>query len=137
MIFFSSKVQKLRKEISYVTENNFTIFSIKNYMRGKNCYFEFSELGEETVKRLIKSVCKDKQPGIDNIDKLIRLAIDYVSGPIRHIFNMSLKQSIFPQAWKEAKIMPLTKDRNIQFSGSNSRPVSVLPVLGARDKGAV
>ncbi len=51
-----------------MTENNSKIFHIKNYMRGKNCYFEFSELGEETVKRLIKSVCKDKQPGIDNID---------------------------------------------------------------------
>ncbi len=30
--FFSSKIQKLRKEISYVTENNSTIFNIKNYM---------------------------------------------------------------------------------------------------------
>lgn len=34
-------------------------------MRGKHCHFEFSELEVETVNKLIKSICKDKQSGID------------------------------------------------------------------------
>ena len=71
------------------------------------CQFEFNELTVETVVRLVKVVCGDKQPGMDGIDgKLIGMSVDYVVQPICHILNTSLKLSIFPQAWKDAKITP-------------------------------
>ena len=90
-------------------------------MKDKRCQFEFSELSVETVARLVKVACGDKQPGMDGIDgKLIGMAVDYVAQPICHILNTSLKLSIFPQAWKEAKIIPLPKD---------CRPISLLPAL--------
>lgn len=57
------------------------------------------------------------------------MAIDYVAAPICHILNASLRRLTFPQAWKEAKIISLPKDRKISFSGPNSRPVSLLPAL--------
>lgn len=34
-----------------------------------------------------------------------------------------------PQAWKEAKQIPLPKNSKAPFAGSNSRPISLLPVL--------
>lgn len=127
--FFRSKVNKLRKESSQRADSS-SIVNIQDYMKDKSCQFEFSELTVETVVRLVKGACGDKQPGMDGIDgKLIRLAVDYVAQPICHILNTSLKQAIFPQAWKEAKIIPLPKDKKASFSGPNSRPISLLPAL--------
>ena len=129
-IFFRSKVNKLRKDSSRRADNSSTIVNIKDYMKDKLCQFEFSELTVETVVRLVKVVCGDKQPGMDGIDgKLIGMAVDYVVQPIRHILNTSLKLSIFPQVWKDAKIIPLPKDKKTSFSGPNSRPISLLPAL--------
>lgn len=66
----------------------------------------------ETVDKLIKLTCNDNQPGIDNIDdKIIWMAVVYIARLIYHILNTSLKQSIFPQALKEAKVIPLPKER--------------------------
>ena len=63
---------------------------------------------------------------MDGIDgKLIGMAVDYVVQPICHILNTSLKLSIFPQAWKDAKIISLPKDKKTSFS----RPISLLPAL--------
>ena len=42
--------------------------------------------------------------------KLLRLAAKLISTTICHVFNLSLKKCIFPQAWKTAKIIPLPKN---------------------------
>jgi hypothetical protein len=52
-----------------------------------------------------------------------------IASTIFHIFNQSLKECVCPQAWKEAKVIPLPKKSNTPFAGSNSPPISLLPVL--------
>ena len=51
------------------------------------------------------------------------------SGRYFHIFNLSLLESVCPQAWREAKVIPLPKNSKALFTGSNSRPISLLPTL--------
>ena len=47
---------------------------------------------------------------LDNLDgKLLRVVADYIATPICHIFNLSLEESLCPQAWREAKVIPLPK----------------------------
>lgn len=46
-----------------------------------------------------------------------------------HIFNVSIIDEIFPLAWKETKVIALQKNAALSFSGANSRPISLLPVL--------
>ena len=48
---------------------------------------------------------------------------------ICHIFNLSLEESLCPQAFREAKVIPLPKSGKAAFTGSNSRPTSLLPAL--------
>lgn len=47
-----------------------------------------------------------------------------------YIFNQCLKWVVCPQAWKDAKVIPLPKNGKANFTGTNSRPISILPVLG-------
>ena len=43
--------------------------------------------------------------------------------------NLCLQNCVYPQLWKMAKVTPLPKSSREPFTGSNSRPVSILPVL--------
>jgi len=85
----------------------------------------------------------DKSPGIDNLDgKLLKMTAKYISKPL---------DWACAEIWKEAKVIPrlsqgypkviprlsqgypkvipLPKDKRKTFAGSNSRPISLLPVL--------
>ncbi len=67
---------------------------------------------------------------MDNLDsKMLKIAADYISGPICHILNRCVLSGVYPGIWKKGKIIPLRKDAKLTFSGSNSRHVCILPVL--------
>ena len=58
----------------------------------------------------------DKPPGIDNLDgKLLRTVADSIATPV--IFNLSLEESLCPQAWREVKVIPLPKSGKVAFTG--------------------
>lgn len=95
----------------------------------KTCTFKFDKVDVNTIERLLKSM-KDKPPGSDELDvKLVKMVASVISVPVCHIINLSLEKCIFPTNWKKAKIVPLLKNSREPFSGKNSRPISILPVL--------
>ena len=55
------------------------------------------------------------------------MVADFIATPICHIFSLSLEECLCPQAWREAKVIPLPKSDKATFTGSNSRPISLLP----------
>lgn len=127
--YFHNKVAKLRKEQLSKGSNDSNPM-IMQLIKEQSCSFQFAKVEEDMVSKLINASCKDQQAGIDNIDgKFLKMAVSYISHPICHIFNVSLKSGIFPQVWKEAKIIPLPKDKKKTFTPSNSRPISLLPAL--------
>ena len=82
------------------------------------------------MEKLLLSINNDKPPGIDNLDgKLLRMVADSIATPICHIFNLSWEESLCPQVWREAKVIPLPKSGKAAFTGSNSRPICLLPAL--------
>ena len=93
-------------------------------------YFEFCKVSMEEVKKVLLSINNDKPPGSDNLNgKLLRIIADNIATPISHIFNLSLLESLCPQAWREAKIIRLHKISKAPFTGSNSQPGSLLPTF--------
>ena len=51
-----------------------------------------------------------------------------VSSVVAGIFNASITSGVFPVGWKEAKVIPLPKNTNENFSGKkqSKRPISLL-----------
>ena len=89
----------------------------------------------EEVKKLLLSINNEKPPGIDNLDgRLLKIVADHIASPICYIFNLSLDSNMCPQIWKEAKVIPLPKNTRAAFTGSNSHPISLLPVLSKQLK---
>ena len=76
-------------------------------MKDKHCHFEFLKVIVEDVKEYLLSINNNKPPGSDNLDgKLLRMIVDNIAAPICHIFNLSLQESVCPQGWREAKVIP-------------------------------
>ena len=72
-------------------------------MKNKHCNFEFCNASAEKVKKLLLSINNEEPPGSGNLDgKLLRIIVDNTANPICHIFNLSLLESMCPQAWREA-----------------------------------
>ena len=52
----------------------------------------------------------DTSTGMDQIPvKFVKLAKDYISGPITHIINRCIVTSSFPKLWNIARICPIPK----------------------------
>ncbi|KAK6321486.1 hypothetical protein J4Q44_G00084620 [Coregonus suidteri] len=129
--YFTGKVEKLRNAMS-PTDGSMSYTLIKDcIMKERQCMFEFHQVEREEVERMLLSLLDDKSPGTDNLDaKLLSVTANQISTPISHLFlNKCLMYGVCPEVWKESKVIPLPKDKKSTFTGPNSRPISLLPVL--------
>ena len=83
----------------------------------------------QDVDQEISKLRSDTSTGMDQIPvKFVKLAKDYISGPITHIINRCIVTSSFPKLWKLASISPIPKV-NEPRCDADYRPVSILPTL--------
>ena len=65
----------------------------------------------------------NKSPGVAGIPpKLLVETVEQISIPLARVFNLSLKEGVFPVEWKEANIIPLFK-KGSRNKSENYRPV--------------
>ena len=127
--FFYSKVNTLRTNMIQSSTNISKSIIKDKIMLNKDCCFVMQTISISKMDAIL-SKCKVSSPGIDNLDsKFVRLAARYIAAPICHIVNLSIQKGVFPQGWKLAKVIPLSKNQSAPFSGPNSRPISLLPAL--------
>ena len=83
----------------------------------------------DSIVKELSSLDISKGAGTDNIPpvffKSIRNSIAY---PLQYVFNRCLREGIFPDVWKTARIVPVHKGGSTG-NVENYRPISILPVL--------
>ena len=93
-----------------------------------NCWgnFRFSEITEGQVMNSIKKLKPKKATGSDSIPAYIyKGCAELFSAPLALIFNLAIKNGVFPGRLKEAIVSPVFKSGNVR-SVENYRPISVL-----------
>ena len=74
----------------------------------------------------INKLRSDSSTGIDQIPvTFVKLAKDYISGPVTHIINRYIVTSSFPKLWETARIFPIPKVNEPRCDADN-RPGSIL-----------
>ena len=88
---------------------------------------------EFTVKEVLKLVTEihvSKSSGLTNISSYVLKVMFTILAPqVTFMLNLSMKSAIFPQAWKEALVIPIPKGGNLT-QVKNYRPISLLPLPG-------
>ena len=94
--------------------NKFTCQATKNYYAKPSCNvsndFEFSNISEEDVKKILLSLDTSKAAGIDQMPgKCLRDGAEVLTLLLGNIINLSIKLSIFPEECKIAKLKSIFK----------------------------
>ncbi|XP_062714186.1 uncharacterized protein LOC134290967 [Aedes albopictus] len=88
-----------------------------------------SDFSLDTVYKALCAVDASKGPGPDRIPpSFVKTCAASLASPVMFVFNRSLKEGIFPDAWKLASITPIFKSGNIHVV-DNYRPISILNCL--------
>lgn len=96
----------------------------KQFERNPKSIFLLPTNAEEICK-IIKEL-KDKGGGEDRINAKILKTIDtYIALPLAHIINLSIENSIWPDALKSAEIIPIYKSGD-RTKITNYRPISLI-----------
>ena len=91
--------------------------------------FTLRHVTHNEVLNEIKIIHSDTSTGPDQIPiKYLKPVAKSIAGPLTHILNSFIAQSLFPNTWKVARITPIPKT-NGSVSVPNMRPISTLPVL--------
>ena len=81
------------------------------------------------IKRIITDLKSKNSSGMDGIpSKVLKCTPDNILWAIAHIFNLSLSNGEFIDAFKVAKVVPVFK-KGSTYDVNNYRPISLLPVL--------
>ena len=81
---------------------------------------------ESEVLKVINNLKDETSAGIDEISvKIIKHVANKIISPLTHIYNLSIKNSIFPEKFKVAVIKPLFKNGD-KTCINNYRPISML-----------
>ena len=125
------------KQTAEVFNNFFTTIAsnIKSKIRSSKKLFNDylpapNPCNANDIIKLIKSLKPGKSIGPNSISiQLLKELKDVLSYPLTHLFNLSLSQGIFPDAFKVAKVIPIFKSGE-RTNQSNYRPISLLSNLG-------
>ena len=96
----------------------------------KSCHnFELCNATLETIKKILACLDSSKAPGLDKISsKFLKDGAVVLALPLCNVVNLSIKQSLFPDQCKIAKLKPLFK-KGSKRDTENYRPISLLPVV--------
>ena len=136
--YFLSKVNTLRNQMLPVSGGLSKAIIQNHIMCGKDCVFDFKPISADFMVKILHTIKCDKPCGFDNIDgRLLQLSAKSIAKPVGHIFNLCFKECAYPDLWKIAKVTPLSKNSREPFTGSNSRPIRILPVLSKLLEGII
>ena len=90
---------------------------------------QFEELNFDEFVEAFKSLKWNKATDFDDLSSNIIIdAYDSLKNILFHVFKVSIKQGIFPNSLKIAKVTPIFKS-GAKYNVSNYRPISILPVF--------
>ncbi|XP_065645662.1 uncharacterized protein LOC136076122 [Hydra vulgaris] len=83
----------------------------------------------DELKKAFNTLQQNKSPDLDDICvNVVKNVYDIIEYPLLHICNLSLKNGVFPDQLKPAKVVPIFKSGDDSIA-SNYRPGSILSCI--------
>ena len=92
--------------------------------RTENTFFD-----ADTVKKKIKNLKVSSSSGPDGMSsKFLVDHVDSLAYPLSKIYNLSMDSGDVPQAWREANVTPIYKNKGSKSKPENYRPISLTSI---------
>ena len=83
----------------------------------------------DTVKKKIKNLKVSSSSGPDGMSsKFLVDHVDSLAYPLSKIYNLSMDSGDVPQAWREANVTPIYKNKGSKSKPENYRPISLTSI---------
>ena len=117
--FFTNVGRNLAKKVPN-SSNSFT-----NFLNQTHSIMKKNSLSINELKETFFSLKTNKSPGYDDINfNVVKKCFGEINEPLKHLFNLSLENGIFPEKMKIAKVIPLFKNGDPE-NITNYRLISV------------
>ena len=124
--YFCSIGTELANKIDYSSN---PLLSGEYHINDKSEKFNFRPVNVQNIRDALAKAKTSKSFGNDNISYFfLKLALPYIENSLAILFNTSIQTSVFPDAWKLARVTPIFKEGD-KDDKSNYRPISVLPAI--------
>ena len=121
--FFINKVQTI---VSGLGNGHTDLSGCKKIMNDKKISLSLRFVTVAKVKKLLSNLKNKTSSPVDQLDNYsVKLASDFIAGPLHHVICLSIMQKKVPSCWKYTKIVPFHKKK----SPGNYRPVAILSPL--------
>ena len=125
-MYFKNKVQSIVQSLKSVPLD---LSGCRKIMNGKPASLTFNFVTVTKVCKLLKNIKSKTCTSVDQLDNnAVKIAHEFIAGPLHHVIMLSLMQQKFPSVWKITKIVPLHK-KNSRLKKENFRPVAILSPL--------
>ncbi|XP_065664570.1 uncharacterized protein LOC136086214 [Hydra vulgaris] len=100
--------------------------NFRSYLTPNKSVMSNHELTEDELLNSVSLLKPNKSSGADDVSSIVIIkSISFKKIPFLHIFNLSLKNGVFPENLKCAKVTPIYKTGD-PSDVSNYRPISIL-----------
>jgi len=124
--YFVEKIRMLKKRIDPDAQTD----PLSN-LSVKKSKFKFQLVSIELVEKIITKMKSSNSCGPDLLtSKMLKLVKSEISPAISVLVNASLESGVYPSMFKEAKVIPLFKNKGKREDKANYRPVSNLSTVG-------
>ena len=90
-------------------------------------YFTIPLVTKELIYSELEKLDIKKSSGLDGLGpKTLQISAQYICTPLKKIIYYYISNGVFPQRWKQAKIIPMYKAGPVDDI-SSYRPISILP----------
>ena len=98
----------------------------KDFLSSASTSLDEYLLQDEQLNEAFNSLKANKNPGFDISPSIVKRCHENIFNPIKHVFSLSLKQGIFPENLKIARVSPIFK-KDEKFLFTSYIPISGLP----------
>ena len=85
---------------------------------------------QEKILNIIRALDSNKSSGWDGVSpRMIKICDSSIVNPLLIIFEICIREGIFPDMWKMSNVCPIHKKESKNLK-ENCRPISLLPIIG-------
>lgn len=129
--FFTSVYEQFQSNYNHSQFNSEKLDQKVRNIIPEDTHFSIANVSIGFIKGQLEKLKTNKATGIDEISaKFLKLSAPVICKPLAVILNLSIKQGIYPDNLKIAKVTPIFK-KGDKSDPNNYRPISVLPVISS------